>query len=70
MTIYVPVICLVPAGIADRLAKRSEDPAASMSAGPLAEVMERNGWTPEKLVGGVALSMGVEAATHPDGSPS
>lgn len=60
MTRYVPVIAVAPEGIADRISKWANDPVALAALEPVAELMGRNGWTPEMVMAGVVLAFGVE----------
>lgn len=63
MARYVPIVAVVPQGVADRLAVWASEAPPLEQHPEVAELLERNGWTTEMLLAGVLLAEGLGAAT-------
>ena len=61
MTRYVPIVAVVPEAVALAIDTWAEDPVALEAVAPLAALMERNGWTVQMLLAGIAVTSAIGA---------
>ena len=61
MTRYVPIVVVVPESTQRLLEHYANTPEAVAAREPIADLLDRNGWTGEMVVGGSCLVVGIEA---------